>query len=174
MDVALVGHSQLPTNLHVSGADISIYRAPGGRADEFWDDERMSDVLEEWQGDLVILWLGSSDIDEDTVPSELASNILDICENIENSCDAVVKICLIEPREYPDEDPISHEDYAKIQKAVNKKLRKAPYSNIHFNSTAYQAELAEDGVHFTSVGRSMIKSKLRNAIKSFMNDSDSD
>ena len=60
-------------------------------------------------------------------------------------------LILVEPREYPDEDPISHEDYAKIQKAVNKKLRKASYSNIHFNSTAYQAELAEDGVHFTSV-----------------------
>ena len=169
--VALVGHSQLPHSLEVEGADIEIFRAPGGRVDEFYDDERMSDVLkEEW--DLVIVWLGSNDIDYDTNTGQLVSELLDVCETIVNACQAVVKICLIEPRFYPD-GYVGHEDYKKIQRSVNRKLLKAGYGTLHFHTQGYVNEIDDDGVHFTPQGQHMVRNKLRTAIQGFV-ESDED
>ena len=81
MKVSLVGHSQLPYELYVEGAEIKIFRAPGGRADSFFNDERLNSVLN-WPHDLCILWLGSNDIEEDTVVGEVVDNITEIIDEI--------------------------------------------------------------------------------------------
>ena len=121
--VALVGHSQIPYDLEVDGAEVSIFRAPGGKAYAFYEDDRLSDVLN-WSGDLAIVWLGSNDIEEDTSVGEVVENIVNIKESIEEDCGATVVIILVEPRMYPDDYPVTQSRYSKIQRGINRKLKK--------------------------------------------------
>ena len=37
--ISLVGHSQLPWELDIGGAEVRVFRAPGGRANSFHEDE---------------------------------------------------------------------------------------------------------------------------------------
>lgn len=166
--VSLVGHSQIPKSLHVPGAEIRIFRAPGGRAASFFSDVRMSDVLQ-WNHDLCILWLGSNDIADGIVLSELSSTIQEIVVAIEEQCEATVCVCLVEPRLYGDFAPISAEDYKKVQNAVNKRLkRKLENQHIHFNTTAFVEELSSDGVHWTDEGRERVENKLKTVIEGYL------
>ena len=119
--VSLVGHSQLPEELSMNNVEIQIYRAPGGRADNFFDDERLNDVLN-WEHDLCLLWLGSNDIDNETRPRDIANNIIEVIESIEENCQAVVWICLVEPRFYTD-GFMTEEDYRKVQRKIYKILK---------------------------------------------------
>ena len=171
--VSLVGHSQLPWELDIGGAEVRVFRASGGRADSFHHDERLYEVLD-WEHDLCILWLGSNDIENDSHPADIAETIGDIVEQIENNCNAIVHVCLVEPRFYPEEEYMTHGKYGKIQRAVNKKLRRNLGNVfIQFNSVNWVEEISEDGVHFTELGKERIKKKLRKDIKQFMED-DSD
>ena len=168
--VSLVGHSQLPWDIEISGAEIRVFRAPGGRADSFYQDERLCEVLE-WEHDLCILWLGSNDIEEDSHPAEIAERIENIVDDIETSCKAIVHVCLVEPRFYPGEEYMTHEQYGKIQRGINKKLRRRLNNMfIQFNSGDWIDEIAEDGVHFTEAGKQRVKKRLRKTIKRFMED----
>ena len=173
--VALVGHSQLPSELEVDGADIEIFRAPGGKAYGFYEDERLNEVLD-WSGDLVILWLGSNDIKQNTHVSDVVDNITEIKESIEEECGAEVVIILVEPRSYPDDYPVNETRYKKIQRAINKKLeRELPDTRfLQFNTQMYQTELSSDGVHFTAEGQELIEDKIRDCIEDFVNDGSSD
>ena len=171
--VSIVGHSQVPEDLTVHGAEIRIFSKGGGRADEFFEDEVMSEVLG-WQHDLCILWLGSNDIDYETNPQTIADNIIEIVEQIEEDCGAVVWVCLVEPRFYQD-DFMTHEDYRKVQRSVNRKLqRKLSNEFIHFNSNSWVDALNSGGVHWSSEGKARVKQKIKNAIRHFMMDSDSE
>ena len=173
--ISLVGHSQLPWELDIGGAEVRVFRAPGGRADSFYQDERLYEVLD-WEHDLCILWLGSNDIENDSHPADIAEKIENIVNNIEDSCRAIVHICLVEPRFYPGEEYMTHEKYGKIQRAVNKKLRRNLANVfIQFNSGNWVNDISEDGVHFTAEGQQRVEHKLRKDIKRFMeDDSDSD
>ena len=66
---------------------------------------------------------------------------------------------------------MTHERYGKIQRAVNKKLRRN-LSNmfIQFNSGNWINEISSDGVHFTEEGQQRVENKLRKDIKRFMED----
>ena len=166
--VSLVGHSQLPTSLTVNNALVRTYRRPGGRADEFFEDELLSDVLN-WEHDMCILWLGSNDIDNETRPRDIAENIIEVVESIEENCNAVVWICLVEPRFYAD-GFMTEEDYRKVQRKINKILKEEGNQVIHFNSSSWVDYLDSDGVHWNAEGRQRVKSKLKKAIKNFMED----
>lgn len=168
--VSLVGHSQLPDDLSINNAEIQIYRGPGGRADNFFEDERLNEVLN-WEHDLSILWLGSNDIDNETQPRDIANNILKVVESIEENCQAVVWICLVEPRLYTN-GFMMEEDYRKVQRKINKILKEKGNQVIHFNSNDWVEYLASDGIHWTVEGRKRVKSKLKKTIKNFMEDSD--
>ena len=170
--VSLVGHSQLPNNLTVNNAEIRIFRGPGGRADSFFDDSRMNEVLE-WEHDLCILWIGSNDIDNETRPKDIAENIIEVIQSIEQNCEAVVYICLVEPRFYAS-GFMSEEDYRKVQRKINKILKEQGNQVIQFNSSSWVEYLGSDGVHWNEEGRERVKSKLRKTIRNFMEDSDSE
>ena len=171
--VSLVGHSQVPQDLSVPGTEIRIFRGTGGKASDFYTDSRMNGVLE-WQHDLCILWLGSNDINKNSNPQEIANNIIQIVEQIEKDCQAVVRVCLVEPRFYPNEEYMTDEDYRKVQSSVNRKLqRRLANEFIHFNSSSWVEELSGDGVHWNDTGKFKVTNKLRRAIKHFMMDSDS-
>lgn len=85
--VALAGHSQLPYDPDIAGTEISIFRAPGGKAYLFCEDGRLSDVLN-WSRDMVIVWLDSNDTEENTSVSEGADNIINIKESMDEECRA--------------------------------------------------------------------------------------
>ena len=173
--VALVGHSQLPYSLEVEGADVEIFRSPGGRAYSFYEDGNLNDVLN-WSGDLAILWIGSNDIQQNTHVSDVVDNIIDIKESIEEECGATVVIILIEPRCYPDDYPVDEARYRKIQKSINRKLERVlPDTEfIQFNTSMYQQELAEDGVHFSEEGKELIEDRIRSCIEEHLSDANSD
>ena len=170
--VSLVGHSQLPSHLSFPDADIRIYRAPGARAANFFNDERLVEVLN-WKHDLCILWLGSNDITPDSTPQEVANDVVTIINSIEEECDAIVRVCLVEPRFYEDEEYMSHDHYKRIQSAVNRKLKRWLSNEfIQFNSNSWVENLASDGVHFNSEGKQRIKKRFRRAIRTFIDSDD--
>ncbi|KAK3880837.1 hypothetical protein Pcinc_014695 [Petrolisthes cinctipes] len=159
----MVGHSQIPQTLVVPDVDVQVFRAPGGRASSFFTDARLHRVLA-WKHDLCILWLGSNDVIDDIdgiVPNELAKNIVEIIQTIERDCEAKVCVCLIEPREYPNEYPNTSVSYKKIKNAVNKTIRrKIKNEIIHFNTQTFANSLASDGVQFNDEG-----SRVENTFK---------
>lgn len=163
---SLVGHSQLPNSLQVDETEIRIFRAPGAHASTFFSDERLNQVLR-WKHDHCILWLGSNDIVEGMSTEVLFNDIKEITHTIEKECGAVVQICLIEPRVYPDHPnaPITSENYKKVMHSVNKRIKRSMRNaTIHFNTTTYVKELARDGVHFSEEGKERIKGKIAAAI----------
>ena len=170
--VSLVGHSQLPSNISVPNAVVNIYKAPGGRADNFFNDRRLNGVLQ-WRHDLCILWLGSNDIDNVKRPREIANNIIEVIHSIEENCQALVYVCLVEPRFYAN-GFMSEEDYRKVQRKINKILKEQGNQLIHFNSKSWVDDFGYDGVHWNNEGRERVKGKLRKTIKNFMEDSDSE
>ena len=169
LKVALVGHSQIPCSLKVEGAEIELYRLPGAKTHSFENKAKLNQVLN-WSGDLVILWLGSNDIDQNTDISEVVKNIIQIKSQIEKECKAVVAIILVEPRCYPNDHPVSKDQYKKIQKGINRKLERAlPNTQfLQFNTFVYEKELARDGVHFSEEGKEMIKDKISECIEQHM------
>ena len=162
----------MPEELSMNNVEIQIYRAPGGRADNFFDDERLNDVLN-WEHDLCLLWLGSNDIDNETRPRDIANNIIEVIESIEENCQAVVWICLVEPRFYTD-GFMTEEDYRKVQRKINKILKEQGNQVLHFNSASWTDYLASDGVHWDEEGQEKVRRKLKRTIRHFMEDSDSD
>ncbi|MPC61619.1 hypothetical protein E2C01_055693 [Portunus trituberculatus] len=66
--VALVGHSQVPQNLEVApDVRLRVYRSPGARAASFLENQELHRVLRH-QFNLAILWLGSNDVREYSIP----------------------------------------------------------------------------------------------------------
>ena len=165
--MALVGHSQIPTELECDGVEIKIFRAPGGKVSTFYNDERMNDVLH-WEHDLTILWLGSNDIHPNNRPAHIYEMLREIYDDTEKWCHSKIFVCTVEPRKNPrDTDALT---YKRLKNAVNKKIIKYMGSHIiHFCSTPYQEELSEDGVHWNEIGKELVKNKLENAIKAGLN-----
>ena len=158
--VAFVGHSQVPQDLEeeLSGVEIRTFRVPGARADNFDQDSRLTPVLD-WKHDFSVLWLGSNDIDDDTNPSWLAETILDVAENIQESCESEVVIVEMENRTFTDRDNITAEEYRKIKRSVNRKLQKDKrFLSINFGGTMFT--LDSDGVHFEASAQELIEQKL--------------
>ena len=170
--ISLVGHSQIPTQFNFPNTTIKIFRAPGAKAASFFEDSRMSGVLD-WEHDLTILWLGSNDITSDTDPEVVFGHIKEICNAIEENCQSEVYVCQVEPRLRP--RSLSHEKYKKIQCGINNRIKKRlSVRNIHFNNLQFVEELAGDGVHWSEAGRMRIEAKFRKVIKGFIGEDVSD
>ena len=168
LKVAIVGHSQCPVDLAVPGCQVRVFREPGGRADAFRSDPRLYEVLE-WQHDLCLLWIGSNDIAEDTEVNVLTQHIREIKEVIEESCDSIVRVVAVEPRQYVGECPISATRYGSVMRAVNRKLAKSlPHKLIQFNKQWYIDNLAHDGVHFNVAGKQAIVDTFCEVIQDFL------
>lgn len=172
--VSLVGHSQLPGGIHLSQVDLRTYRSPGARADSFYENGTLCEVLE-WPHDLCILWIGSNDIEQHSVPAEITNNIVGIVQTIEEATNAIVWVVKLEHRFYQEGGPVTQTDYRKIQRGVNKKLE-SRLSNrlINFNSEMWVELMGEDGVHWSQEGKQRIRKRFRKLIREFMECSDSE
>lgn len=114
--ISIVDHSQVPKEINFLNTEIRIFRAPGGKAQFFQEDELMNKILN-WEHDLCIVWLGSNDITSKADPEEIFNYIKEICHTTERDCHAKVYICQVEPRRNPCE--LSHDHYKKIQCWMN-------------------------------------------------------
>ena len=162
--VALVGHSQIPSNLNVENVEVKIFRAPGGKIARFHRDSRLNKVLL-WKHQLTFLWLGSNDITPTTSTGELINQIQMLTREIEEKCGSKVIIIEIERREYPPHKLIvEQEQYKKIRRAVNRALlRSKHFFTITFNAVRFV--LASDGVHFEPQSRRQIANQIVENIK---------
>lgn len=99
------------------------------------------------------MWLGSKDISNNTDPDDIVNDISEICNAIEMNSQAIVYIRHIDPRFYPEETPVSHERYKKIEGGINNRLkRRFTYKLIHFNTSQFVRELSSDGVQWSEAG----------------------
>lgn len=167
--VAVVGHSQLPKEIWIPDVELRIFRAPGGRADSFFENGVMSAVLD-WPHDYCVLWLGSNDIDANTSPFKVAQSVIAVARAIESSCNSKVYPVLVEPRKYPQEFPVPHQTYRKIQEGVNRRLKRALRGRcfVHFNTTWWVESLSEDGVHWRGVAQQKAHGRLIDSIFSIL------
>lgn len=164
--ISLVGHSQLPCDFDVPAWETKVFRAPGGRAESFFEDPRLCNVLE-WPHDICVLWLGSNDIREDTVVKTVVDDICKVVYEIEEKCSAQVIIILVEPRFYPFENPVSHFTYTRVQKGINRQLKRRLKNRnfIRYNSPFWANHLARDGVHFDDFGKRHIMGNLIEVVR---------
>ena len=68
--VAFVGYSQIRVDLECEATEIKGLRAAGGKACDFYDDDRMNEVLQ-WEYDITMLWLGSNDMHPSNSPVDV-------------------------------------------------------------------------------------------------------
>ena len=165
--VSIVGHSLVPPVLRVDcpRTVVRSYRAPGGRADRFDENETLRLALE-WKHDLTVLWLGGNDVVDTSDPQEIFDNLRAIITNLEVSCGSEVAIVLLEPRHQPHHSPVSADRYRLISRGINRRLQRhfKTYSTIHFNAQPFQRDLSRDGIHWNAQGRAYVREKLRNFI----------
>ena len=163
--VAFVGHSQVPHYLRVEGADVKIFRKPGGLLFSLETTPQMWKFTDEFW-DIVVLWIGSNDVDLKVKANVITDELVRITNFVAEKCNAVVQLVGIEPRRYPDLYPIiSHVEYRRCAKAVTKKLKRLlPYNRV-LDLLGYPSEcLDHDGVHFTLEGKLWIENKIRENI----------
>ena len=68
--MAFVGYSQIRVDLECEATEIKGFRAAGSKASDFYDDDRMNEVLQ-WEYDITILWLGSNDMHHSNTPADV-------------------------------------------------------------------------------------------------------
>ncbi len=164
--IAFVGHSQIPISFEFPNTEIRIFRAPGGKASNYFQDSRMNQILQ-WEHDLTILWIGSNDINGDANPVEIYNDIKEIYQEIETNCQSVVYICQVEPRTQARDIPA--DIYKRIQYGINNRIKRSLKTpNIHFNNVSFVEELSDDGVHWSGTGRVRVESKFKKVIKEFI------
>lgn len=164
--ISIVGHGQVPPELHVPAYDIRIFRAPDGRASTFFEDSRLSDVLE-WPHDICLLWIGSNDISVNTVIDDVVNSICEIVFELEKVAEEVVVI-LLEPKyshgptHDPTQDPDFLQRYGKIQRGMNKALRKRMRNKtfVRVNTVWWANKNGTEGVHFDEQGKNVVVNKL--------------
>ena len=164
LKVALVGHSQVPRSLSVDNAEIRIFRAPGGKLENFHRDTRMKQVLS-WRHDITYLWLGSNDVHPEVKILDLIEWNKAIASEIEDKCGSKVIIVELERRIYPPERPlIDQRRYKQITRSVNRALlRCKKFFTITFNAERFV--LSADGVHFEPQSRRAIENKFVESIQ---------
>ena len=162
--VAIVGHSQVPRSLSVENAEVRIFRAPGGKLENFHRDTRLNQVLS-WPHNLTYLWLGSNDVHPDVRIIDLIDQNKAIASEIEEKCGSRVIIVELERRVYPPHRPvIERTRYKQITRSVNRALlRCKKFFTITFNAQSFV--LASDGVHFEPQSRRVIENRFVENIK---------
>lgn len=172
--VIIGGHSQVPHFIPpVQDTEIKICKVNGGKLKDFWEHPRFR-VMREGEHDLAILFLGGNDIYDGCSPRELVNETLQIIDHLQQ-LNKRVAVTLLEPRHYSNNNRfgVSPNTYNKVSKAINKallkNLNKRNIRTINLGAKPFAAGHTPDGVHFESLTRLHISSKLRNCIKHHFN-----
>ena len=164
---AIVGHSQVPYNIHVNNVETRIFRKPGARVRHFYD-EILNNLLE-YAPDIVILFLGGNDIDasEDCV-LRTANALKDIIQVIRANCREII-VVEIEWRNFTQTcvPGLTSEIYNVRRRQINRNVgRFCNTRHIRTINTSLDAiqRVRRDGVHFDSIAAARVKTKITNAI----------
>ena len=164
---AVVGHSQVPHNLHIENVETRIFRKPGARVRHFYD-EILNNLLE-YAPDIVILFLGGNDIDtSEDCASRIANSLKNIIQVIKANCQEVIVVD-IEWRNFTSSrvPGLTREIYNHRRRQIDRNLaRFCNARQIRTINTSLEAiqRVRGDGVHFDALAAAKVKSKITNAI----------
>lgn len=165
--IAIAGHSQLPRELEINNAQVDIFRKPGALVKDFFSRETLGKVFEKTY-DVVVLWIGSNDVKEDTSVRDLVLQILNIIVEVRRLCGAHVIFVSLEDRRYGERNRfIPPHRYRTVREAINKRVRQWARSQPKVEVPGWSSntfQLARDGVHFTADTKERIKRVLRHFI----------
>ena len=159
MRIGIVGHSQVPHNIDISGDTVTIFRKPGAKLLNWRNIPEITEIFEH-NFDIVFIWLGSNDITETCVTAQILQELNHFAQLVETRCNTKVVLVEIENRNYASSRHyVNPERYLHIKRHINKKLRlQKRYTLANFG--AFKFELASDGVHFTTHSQQLIKEKF--------------
>ena len=124
--------------------------------------------------DVVVLWIGSNDVKEETSVRELVLQIINLIVEVRNSCGAQVIFISLENRQYGEGNRfIPPHRYRTVREAINKRLRQWARSQPEVHVPGWSSntfELASDGVHFTAETKERIKRVLKHFITQRLTD----
>lgn len=172
--VIIGGHSQVPSVLPtLQDAEITVCKLPGGKLKDFWEHSTFT-YMRENEHDLAIIFLGGNDVNNSTKPSDIINKILEIADYLKQRNKPVV-VTLLEPRQYSVSNrfQVDSNTYDKVSRSINralcKVLRKRSIRTLNFGAKTFVQGHTRDGVHFTSVTKSHITSKIINCIEHHQN-----
>ena len=166
LNVAIIGHSQVPPELISPNINCKIFRKPGARLSNWQDVPELVDVLNH-NFDLVFIWLGSNDITTDCRPNLILHQLTHCARQVESRCQCKVVLVEVEHRCYTQSRHyVPPTQYLHIRRAINKRLHlQRRHTLLSFGALRF--ELARDGVHFRPSSKEMIKQKFVTYIERF-------
>ena len=168
--VALVGHSLTPSELHVNGADIRIFRKPGGK----WVDLDSREFSEFWASsfDLGIFVLGGNDLASASVNS-VVQEAVRVVDRAKLNC-RVVTVFSAEKREYSEGNRfgINHVEFNKARNEYNRKIRRLLNRKgvrvVDFGVPWLSNERSADGVHFNREAQGSFRRMVARVVRGVM------
>ena len=154
--VAVVGHSQVPLNIHTFHQPIEYhyFRLPGATISSIYNHEKFTEFWENTY-DLTIIVIGGNDIPEEHY-HVIKDSYLDLVKRINNK-DRYVIPCTLEHRTYThpfvgNRFIIDTETYGRISRSINQYLvRQFRRHNIEYIDLwrhAFRNARTRDGTHF--------------------------
>ena len=164
---AIVGHSQVPHNIHVENVETRIFRKPGAKIRHF-HDEIWSNLLE-YAPDIVILFLGGNDIDAgDDCVARVATALKGIIQLVKEHCSEIIVVDIEWRNFVVSRVPgLTRELYNHRRRQINRNLaRFCNTRHIRTINTSLDSiqRVRGDGVHFDRLAAARVKSKITNAI----------
>ena len=153
--VAVLGHSLTPSELHVDGCSITVFRKPGGK----WVDLDNSEFSAFWESDydLAIFVFGGNDLVCESSESVLRK-ALSYVERANVRCKSV-RVCTAEKRAYRENNRygVNGNFYNRQRNHYNLKLKRnlkrMNVGIIDIGVPWLNNERTRDGVHYNVVGR---------------------
>lgn len=166
------GHSQVPNVLPtLLDVQITVCTLPGGKLDDFWEHYKFT-CMRENEHDLAIIFLGGNDVNNSTKLSDIINEILGIADYLKQRNKHVV-VTLLEPRQYSVNNRfrVDSNTYDKVSRSINRALckvfRKRNIRTINFGAKTFVQGHTRVGVHFTSVTKAHVTSKIINCIEHY-------
>ncbi len=173
--IAIVGHSLAPPRIEpVEGADIHIYRSPGGKVASFENDSKLNGVLTS-SYDLVIIFLGGNDVHNNCNPSQITDNIKGVIEQVRTHCNSHIAFVLLEHRspKQGNRFNIDEDQYNRVANSINNRLKRSYKNKSYVQFLSISAKPFQngvtDGIHFNRETKLHLERKLRNTIMRFVN-----
>ncbi|MEL7522101.1 MAG: SGNH/GDSL hydrolase family protein, partial [Cyanobacteria bacterium J06553_1] len=167
--VALVGHSNVPDGFHHPGAVVTICKKRGAHIRDFYKEPELMKVFND-KYDLVFIYLGSNDVVKGGDTVEIPKLTREIAIDIKNRTGAKVIAIALEPRNCPENYHTPTEDYRRLARAINSKIRlkkKDDYGVLHLWQFL-RYHISEDGYHFDREGRAYLRDRIGKQITKHM------
>ena len=166
-NVAILGHSLSPSDLHIEGCNVSVFRKAGAK----WVDLERREFSQFWEKefDLAIFIFGGNDL-VDSSSETVLTRALEYVERAKVKC-KTIRVCSIEKRYYAANNRfgVDNKQYNRQRNHYNQKLkRKLRKVNVGVIDTGVpwlNNERSRDGVHYNPVGQANFSCVLSRVIR---------